>query len=122
MKKIFLLVFLLGFICVFSNLSSYAYNPEYSKHTSAYDIEYKKKKALAWHTYNQNKANEVKENKLHWFSPNKEKEWKKEKALNWNKYNIAKEPKPNKLHWFSEKKQEEWQKARALKWHERNSK
>ncbi len=122
MKKIFLLTTFLIIACIFFNLAfnlaSYAYNPRYAVHTSAKDIEYKKKKTQEWYQYNnKNFTKDSHPAKLHWFNAKKEEEWQKKRALKWHQSNV----KDGKFYLVHPEQELKFTKDKALRWHAKNS-
>lgn len=107
MKKILLLTALLT--CF--SLSAYGLEPKYTVHTSAKDIEYKKKKALQWYSSN------VENKKAYENDPVKQISSLRSKALTWYENNITK----GKFYFVHSDKELAFTKKKALRWHERNS-
>ena len=108
MKKILIFIILsnFSFIC----LSSFAVEPKCA-HTSAKDIEFKKKKALKWH------EDQVTNKKSYFVNADKEVAFKKKKALKWHEDQVA-----NKKSYFvNADKEIAFKKKKALHWHDRNS-
>lgn len=110
MKKILLLTNLLVLFCF--ALVSYAYESKYAVHTSAKDIEFKKKKALKWHSDN------VDNQKFYYYDANKHINSLKNKSLNWYEDKITK----GKFYFVNSEKELAFTKKKALRWHENNSK
>ena len=108
MRKIFLLINLL-LLCLL-NLMAYAFDSKYVVHTSAKEIEYKKKKALSWHKENIEDVKVKTESKelILTHDPKKEMEFLKSKALRW-------------YEGIKSSNEMEFSKKKALRWHANNS-
>ena len=109
MKKILLLINLLILFCF--TLIAYAVEPKYTVHTSAKDIEFKKKKAIEWYTEN------VDNKKFYGYDVNKHISFLKNRAINWHENNIKK----GKFYFVNSDKELAFTKKKALRWYDGNS-
>ena len=109
MKKIILLTYLLSVVSF--NLSSYAFDLQYSTHTSTKDIEFKKAKVLQWYSSN------VDNNKFYWYDAEKHVNWLKTRALKWHDDQLIN----NKFYFIHTDAELAFTKNKALRWYERNS-
>ena len=106
MRKIFLLTNLIVLLCL--ALACNATEPKYLIHTSAKDIEVKKKQALQWY---EDYVNGKK------FYTDKQAGELKSKALKWYEDQITKE----KFYFVNSEKEIAFTKTKALRWFEKNS-
>ena len=80
-------------------------------HTSAKDIEFKKKKALRWHT------NNVDNKKFYGYDIKKHISFLKTRAIKWYDNNITK----GKFYFVHPEHELTFTKKKALRWYDRNS-
>lgn len=110
MKKLQLGFQLLIFFLITIN-SVFAFNTKYTIHTSAKDIEYKKKNAIKWYTDN------VTNEKFYWYNAGKHINWLKSRALKWYENDVTK----GKFYFVHPEHELAFTKKKALRWHGRNS-
>ncbi len=100
------LILLFGF-----TLAANAFQPKYSVHTSAKDIEYKKGKAFTWYEDNVNKK------KFYWYDPEKHINWLKARSIRWYDDHITN----GKFYFVHAENEKDFCKKKALRWYDRNS-
>ena len=108
MRQIFLLISL-SILLIGS--SAFATEPKYLIHTSAKDVEFKKKKSLDWYKDN------VEDKRFYGYDPNKHITLLKNKSLKWYENNIVK----GKNYFINSKNESEALKKKSLRWYDRNS-